>query len=197
MAVPVQLIVQNATPQRRGLFILSRKLDTSSATSILLSAWQRFTLEPGGADRTAFSGTLQVVARSQLPDAQHQTVMVEAAPGTGWDFGLDGDNAPVLTAGANSGNDRIAVANRTTGGAAIGFYDNFAPLIPAFAVLPEVTFSLDSVTTLYFYATVPLTEERQPTVLVNEIGELTMAASSPISIVQFVQDGNRLEWRVT
>ena len=197
MAVPVQLIVQNATPQRRDLFILSSKLDTASANSILLGAWQRFTLEPGGAGRTAFTGNLQVVARSQLPDAQHQTVLVEAAPGTAWHFGLDGDKAPMLTAVTATSRDNVTVANRTTDRAAIGFYDNFAPLIPATAVQSEMTIARAPVSTLYFYATVPLVDDGQPIVLAPEIGELTISASSPILTAQFVQDNNSLEWRFT
>jgi hypothetical protein len=197
MAVPVQLIVQNATPQRRGIFILSRKLDTASANSIALGAWQRFTFEPGGGDRTAFTGGLQVVARSQNPDAQHQSVMVDAAQGASWDFALDGDNAPMLTPGSGTGDGDIAVANRTANRVAISFYDNFAPLIPAIVLRPDSTISYMPVSTLYFYATVPLADEHQPIVLAPEIGELTISADTSVPIAQFVQDGDKLEWRFT
>lgn len=198
MALFIHLTVQNATPQRRGIFVLGRKLDTSAANSIGLGAWQRFVLDPGQSDRTALMRHLQIVARSRTPEAQHQTISADTAPGSAWDFGLDADGAPTLTeAGRSAPADLVTITNRSTGAAMIGFDNNAASLFPATSVDSGGTIERGPVATLYFYASVPLTEERQPIVLATQIGEFTVPAAAGRVTAQFRQDDNVLEWRFT
>jgi hypothetical protein len=198
MASFVHLTVQNATPQQRGIFVMGRKLDTIAANSIGLGAWQRFVLAPGESDRTALMRQFQIVARSRMPEAQHQTISAEAAPGSAWDFGLDADNAPILTeANQSATGDLVTITNRSTGAAAIGFHNNAALLFPATTVEAGEAIERGPAATLYFYATVPLVEERQPIVLATQIGEFAVSAAATRVTAQFRQDNNVLEWRFT
>jgi hypothetical protein len=196
MSAIIQLTVQNVTPQKRGLFLLGRRLETSHANSIGLGAWQRFVLAPGDAGYTAITRDAQVVARSQMPNAHHQTVLVAAESGTAWTFQLDADNAPeLLAAGRSSSPDEVAVTNKSAGTALIGFYNNFASLLPAVPVEPHEILLRQPVGNLYFYASVPLVIERQPIVLDAAIGELTVPTASSRLIAEFRQDNNTLSWR--
>jgi hypothetical protein len=175
MPTIIQLTVQNVTPQKRGLFVLGRKLETSRANSIGLGAWQRFVLAPGDSGYTAIERDAQVVARSQMPEAQHQTALVAAELGTAWTFQLDTDNAPELVAaGRSSTPDEVVVTNQSAGAVLIGFYDNFAPLLPTVPVRSQVSLHRQPVSKLYFYASVPLVTEGQPIVLEAAIGEFTV-----------------------
>lgn len=198
MASLVHLTVQNATPQRRGIFVLGRKLDTSAANSIGLGAWQRFVLDPGASDRTALMRQFQIIARSRMPEAQHQTISADTAPGSAWDFGLDADRAPTLTeTGRSATADLVTITNRSTGGAMIGFHNNAALLFPATSVEAGEVIERGPAATLYFYASVPIVEERQPIVLASQIGEFAVPAAAARVTAQFRQDDNVLEWRFT
>jgi hypothetical protein len=196
MSAIIQLTVQNMTPQKRALFILGRKLETNRANSIGLGAWQRFVLVPGGFGYTAIARDAQVVARSDMPDAQHQMALVAAEPGTAWTFQLDTDKAPELVAaGRSSAPDEVTVTNQSAGAALIGFYNNFAPLLPAVPVQPHESLRRQPVGNLYFYVSVPLATEGQPIVLAAEIGELSVPTTSTQVTAQFCQDNNTLSWR--
>jgi hypothetical protein len=194
----MQLTVQNVTPQTRRFFVLSDiyRLDIADANAVALAAWQSFLLTPGDSGYTALS-TYQVAARSLLPEAQHQTVLVESNLGLRWSFQLDADKAPeLLAAGGSSSPTIIAVDNQTPDVALFVIDNNFAPFFaPATPVPPKTTFAFTPGGRLLFYVSVAVVDLEQPIALEADIGE-RFVSSGPLT-AQFRQDNDAMSWRFT
>ncbi|MCB1717640.1 MAG: hypothetical protein KDK05_21145 [Candidatus Competibacteraceae bacterium] len=189
----MQLTVLNATPQKRRFFLLGQKSDTKDVNSITFGAWQSFELEAGSSDYTAYCQSLQLVARSLIPSAQHQTVQVEVVSGTSWVFQLDSNNAPTLLAekGGHSGLAEISCDNQSPGIAVVGLYSNYATLYAHQALSNQRTTFVAG--PLYFYATVAVVDEQQPIVFEPHIGTLDLSGASEIT-ARFVQDNDVFQW---
>lgn len=190
----MQITIQNATPQKRLFCISTQKLDVEDVNSIVFGAWQRFSLAAGESDYAAYAHSFQLLVRSLIPSAQHQSVQANVSLGSGWTFNVNAKGEPTLEPAESVavGPTSMTCANRSPGEAIIGLYSDFSPLINEHKFTSGSTVEFAPYKQLYFYVSVPVVEPQQPIVFVPNVGELKVGSTE--AVVRFVQADNVFEW---
>ena len=191
-----QLSVQNVTPADRRFFVLSARLPVSEVGSIIFGAWESFLLSTGEIGYFAYSSAFQLAARSLDPMEKHQRLLQETTLGAAWEFQVK-EGFPILgpKSGPKPPAGQISCSNTSSGEVAVTLFNNFQELIAEVPVPSQQTVSFQPLNKLFFYASVPVTDPQQPFVFEPEVAEATASGSEVV--VQLLQEGSKLSWKVS
>lgn len=193
----VQIQVENVSGTLRRIFLVAQELPVSQPVPLALAAWRSYTLDNGDSEFTAYPGTLQIAAHRSSETGNHQTVLVNTELGSDWSFQVSGDGTPLLAPEGNGIPGEISCVNQLPEGTIdVGLYSNFAQLICRSGVAPGMKVVFETENRLFLYSTVPVAGDAQPLVLEDVVEELDLTAVGSEVLVQLLQDGTTVKWRI-